>query len=435
MHALHDVISCSYHLVMVYYLLLQRVLEFLDVLEFSRISGLESSQLSRRGIHAVMQYKFDHFSHIDVSGIRGSVCSAAARAWLDASHDSPVSGLFHGAALAQWHLDGSSVVEESRVCLSCLDHLAALPEQSLRRTVPDSQRHYRLSGLQLTGRFQTKIWQLVGRVSAVRSLPANYEYLPHRIAGEGRGIPLIPDLIDLTCLEIHALQHLQRLSLRYILFIQYIFLIERPHILIEAAESAGGGADLDMECHVGEPYHLQSLLEGLRRILRNHSAVGSYGQQLLFSLLVAAVSSLTLCLVCHSVSIRDQTFTLDYTCLPEFNLFLILLAAADSIVYVGLTFLYVTFQAYGQKLLMIAGSLTWYAVSQSHGYNIVLYRLFYIRRQGIPGHILHGTSFPVFQSFQDLLPVFLWNIIWILTSDRKLVNIADIPWAGLELRM
>ena len=104
-----------------------------------------------------MEYEFEHLTHVDVTCVGRTVCGSAAGAGLDASYDGPVSCFLDGAALAESHLHGSVVIEESRVGLSVLDHLAALLDQVFRSSLPDSDSHYGLSRLKSVGNLKAHV--------------------------------------------------------------------------------------------------------------------------------------------------------------------------------------------------------------------------------------------------------------------------------------
>ena len=146
-----------------------------------------------------MQYKFKHFSHVDVPGIRRSIGSSPARSRLDASYDGPVSGLFHGASFSKRHLHRCIVIEKSRICLTFLNHLTTFAEQSLRRALPGAHCHNRLRRLQLICCFQTQIGQIIGGIFAIRCLTTHYKNFPHRITCKGCRIPFISDFVYFTC--------------------------------------------------------------------------------------------------------------------------------------------------------------------------------------------------------------------------------------------
>ena len=69
-----------------------------------------------------MENEFEHLAHVDITCVRGTVCCSTSRTRLDAAYDCPVSCFFDGAALTLRHLHSSIVVEESRICLSVLNH-------------------------------------------------------------------------------------------------------------------------------------------------------------------------------------------------------------------------------------------------------------------------------------------------------------------------
>ena len=104
-----------------------------------------------------MKYQLQDFRCIDISSIRRSIGAAASRSRLNASYDGPVSRFFDGASFALCHLDGSFVIEKSRICHALLDHFRALADQRFRRTVKDSHRQYRLLGLQICCCIQAEI--------------------------------------------------------------------------------------------------------------------------------------------------------------------------------------------------------------------------------------------------------------------------------------
>ena len=195
-HGLHHVIAVADHAVEVQDLLLESVLKFFDILEISGVSGLQAHQLARIGVDAVVQDEIDDLAHVDVTGVRGTVCRAASGTGLDAADDGPVAGFFDGAALAERHLHRGIVVEESGVSLAVLDHFAALADQRFGRAVPDAHRHDGLGGLQLVGDFEADVGQFVRSVLAVRGLAADDEDLPHGITGETGGIPVVAHFVD-----------------------------------------------------------------------------------------------------------------------------------------------------------------------------------------------------------------------------------------------
>ena len=161
---------------------------------------------------------------------------------------------------------------------------AALADQLLRGPFPDAHRHDRLGGLQLVCHFKADVGQLIGRVLAVGRLTAYHQNLPHRIAGEGGGVPAVSYLKDLAGLQVEALEHLHGLILGDVLLVDDVLLVVWPHVLVEAAEAAGRRAHFDVEVDVGEPHHLQGLHGRSGRILRDHTAVLRNGQKFLLPL-------------------------------------------------------------------------------------------------------------------------------------------------------
>ena len=127
MDALHQVITCSNQIVMMQNLFLERIFKFFYILKLSRIAGFKPRQFACGGINAIVQNEFNHLAHVHVTGIRRTVCSAAARSWLDAAHNRPVSCFFYGtsSSFAKRNLDCSVVIEETWICLSLLNHSAA----------------------------------------------------------------------------------------------------------------------------------------------------------------------------------------------------------------------------------------------------------------------------------------------------------------------
>src|SRR5690606_10709968 len=105
------------------------------------------------------------------------------------------------------------------------------------------------------------------------SLSAYHENLPHRITGKGSCIPAVPYFIYFACLEIKTLQQFKSFFSGDIFLVDYVFFIERPHVLIKSAESACRGADFYVEINVYKPYCLKCLVKVLRWMLRNNSAV------------------------------------------------------------------------------------------------------------------------------------------------------------------
>ena len=146
---LHHVVADADLVIEVQKLLLDRILQLLDVPELPRVAGLQSHQVSRRGIHAVVQHQLQHLRGVDIARVRGAVGGSAARARLDAADNGPVSGLFFRAALPEGHLHGCLVVEEAGVCHTGLYHPAAFPDQRFRRVLPYAQGQHRLRGLHL----------------------------------------------------------------------------------------------------------------------------------------------------------------------------------------------------------------------------------------------------------------------------------------------
>jgi len=146
MNALHNVVAGRNKSVMVQDLFFQCIFEFFNVLKCKRISCLKSHQLAGSRIDTIVQNKFYHLTHIDISGIRGSVRCAASRSRLDTANDSPVSCLFDGTSLTKRHLHRCFIIEETRICLPVLYHLATFAEQFFRCSIPGSHCHYRLSG-------------------------------------------------------------------------------------------------------------------------------------------------------------------------------------------------------------------------------------------------------------------------------------------------
>ena len=415
-------------------LLFQCILQILNVLKITGIAGLQSHELSGIGIHAVVQHKLDHLAHVDIAGIGGAVRGSAAGAGLDAAHDSPVTGLLQGAALAHGHLHGHIVIEEAGVCLPLLDHFAALADQLLRCAVPDTDSHNGLGGLELIGRLQADIGQFIGRVLALRGLAADDQKLPHGIPGKGGGIPAVPHLKHLAGLQIEALQQFQGLIGGQVLFLQHILLVKRPHILVKTAESVGGGADLNVEVHMDKPHKLHSLLEGLRRILRDNAAVFGNGQQFPSALLIRAAGSLAFRFLCHAAGIGDQTLALDDAGLPEIDALLVCPAGAQGIFDIAPALVHVTLQAHSQQLFMVAGGFAGNAVGQAHRDDVVIHQLHRMGRQRGLGNVLHGLALPIGQRFADQLPVLGCNIVGILFAHGEFIQLIHIELgAGLEL--
>ena len=159
MYALHQVITCSYEAVMMYYLLLEGILELLYIFEFSRISCFKSHKLARCRIYSIMQNELYHLAHVHVACVRRTVRLAASRSRLCTAYDSPVSRFFYRASSALFEADlyCRFITEKSRVRLSLLDHFASEFYQLLRCLFPDSHCHYRLLYLQRICRFQAEI--------------------------------------------------------------------------------------------------------------------------------------------------------------------------------------------------------------------------------------------------------------------------------------
>ena len=338
-------------------LLLERVLKFFNVFELSRISGLKSHQLACARIHAIVKHELNHLAHVDISSIRRTISSTASRSRLDASYDCPVSGFLQGAAFGHGHLDSRIVIKESRIGLTLLDHFASQLYQLFRRFFPYSQRHGRLLGLKLICRFKAQHGKVVCRIFAVRCLSAHHQCLPHRISRECCCVPVVSDFVNLTCLKVHALNHFQSFVPGYVLFVYYIFFVKRPHILVESSESACCSAHFDMEVNVNEPYHLQSLHECFRFVLRNYSAVGCNCKQFCLPLLVAALFSLSLRFICHAVCVGYQPLSLNDAGLPEVNHSLLLHGLRNHAVNVSLTFFNVSLHSHSKNLLVVACSL------------------------------------------------------------------------------
>ena len=186
---------------------------------------------------------------------------------------------------------------------------------------------------------------------------------------------------------------------------------------------------------MGEPHHLQGLLESLRRIFRHDSAVFGYGQKFLLPLRICTFGSLTLRFIGHAMSVGDQTVALDDAGLPEIDFLLILFAGSGSLSYVFAAFLHISLQSYGQEFFVITGCFAGYAVGQSDSDDVVRHTFPDMRRNSIFGHVLHGLPFPVRQSLQNDFFVLRRNIVRILGTRGKLVNVADIPGTGLEFGM
>ena len=201
-----------------------------------------------------MQDKFQHLAHIDIACVGRTVSAAAAGARLDTAYDSPVPGLLQSAALTHGHLHGGVIVEEARIGLALLNHLTALADQGFRCAAPDPHCQDGLCSLQFVGRVQAEVGQFIGRVSAVRGLAAYNQDLPHGIPRKRAGVPFIPHLKNLTALEVKALQQLQCLLPGESLVDEYVFFVERPHVLVKPAKAAGGGTDLNVEVHMDEPH-------------------------------------------------------------------------------------------------------------------------------------------------------------------------------------
>ena len=200
-----------------------------------------------------MENEFEHFAHVDITCVRGTVCRSASRTRLDASNDCPVSCLFNRTALALCHLHSCIVIKEARICLSFLNHLAALAYKFFRSSIPNSDCHYRLRCFELVCSFQAEIGQLVCSVFAVTGLSADDEDFPHRVACEGCRIPFISYFKYLACLKVEAFEHFKCLILREGLFVDYIFLVIRPHVLVESSETVSGCTYFDVEIYMYEP--------------------------------------------------------------------------------------------------------------------------------------------------------------------------------------
>ena len=184
-----------------------------------------------------------------------------------------------------------------------------------------------------------------------------------------------------------------------------------------------------------KPYHLKCLPESMWWVFRNHAAVFCNGQKFFFPFFIGTGSCLTLCLLCHPVCICDQALALDDACFPVINLLLIFFSGADGVVNISLALLHVTTDSNGQKFFMVTSGLAGNTVSQTNGNDIVLNTLLNVCRKCCLRQILHGFSFPVWQKFQNLLPVFRGNVVRIFASYRKFINIALVPGTGLKLRM
>ena len=297
--------------------------------------------------------------------------------------------------------------------MAVLDHAASETDQIVRRLVPDPKSHYGLLRLQFVRRFEREIRKIVRRVLAVARLAADHQRLPHRISGERRRVPVVSDFIYLARFEVHAFYHLESFFSRDVLFIDHVFLVVRPHVLVEPAESARRRAHFDVEAHVDEPYGLERLHERLRRVFRNDPAVLGDREEFLFPLFVFALSRLSFRFIRHAVSVRDQSFRLDDARFPEIDFFLLFSRLREDGVDVPLTLLDVSSHPDLQDFFVVACRLSGNAVLKTDAQYVVAFEILYVLRHDAVGEILHRFSFPVFQGLKDDLPVFGGNVVWV----------------------
>ena len=434
---LHAVVADADLVVEKEQLLFDCVLELLNVPEAPGVAGLQTHEVAGGGVDTVVQGDLEHLGGVDIARVGRAVRRAAARAGLDAADDGPVARLFHRAALAQGHFHGGFVVEEAGVGHARLHHLAALADQRLGGVLPDADGQHRLGRLHLGGGIQAEIAQVVGGVPAVRGLAADDEDLPHRVAGEGGGIPVVAHLVDLAGLQIEALEQLQRPAGFESPVDDDVLLIEGPQVLVKAAEAAGRGADLDVEADMHEPHKLQSLPEGLRRVFGDDAAVFGDLEKLGAARGVFAGRRLAFGLLRHAVGIGDEALALDDAGVPEVDFPLVVRAHALGRGDAGTALVHIAAQADPQQLFMVAGGLARNAVAKADRDDVLAPGLFDVRGQDAAGLVLHGAADPVLvEDADDLFTVLRRNVVGVALSDGKLVDVVQIEFLGrLELGM
>ena len=314
-----------------------------------------------------------------------------------------------------------------------MNHFAPEVDEFVRRGIAYAQRHDGLRGLQIVGRLQAQKRQIVARIASVALHAAHHENLPHGIARERRGVPRIAHLIHLARLQIQAFDELERLIARKNTFVDNVFFVEGPHILVETPKTACRGADLNMEHHVHEPHHLHRLGKGLRWVFGDDAAILGNAAQFGSARLVGARRSLVLRLVGHAMRIRHKALRLDNACAPEIDLRGIFLGLRHARINVALAFLNISAHADTQHFFMVACRLARHAILQANAQNIVGLKLLDIFGHHGIGNIFHRFALPIRQSFQDCCLIFRRNAIRILRTRAELVDIAHIPAAALEI--
>ena len=396
---LHEVIANANLVIRMNDLLLQSVFELLDIGEFARVARAQAHELARARVDAIVQHELDHLAHVHVSRIGAAIGSAAARTRLNAADNGPIARVFKRAAFAKRHFHSGFVIEETRVGLAFLNHFAPEVDKFVRRGVAYAQCHDGLRGLQIVGRLQAQKRQIVARIASVALHAAHHENLPHGIARERRGVPRIAHLIHLARLQIQAFDELERLIARKNTFVDNVFFVERPHILVETPKTACRGADLNMEHHVHEPHHLHRLGKGLRWVFGDDAAILGNAAQLGSAGLVGARRSLALRLVGHAMRIRHKTLRLDNARAPEIDLRSIFLGLRHARINVALAFLDISAHTDTQHFFMVARCLARHAILQANAQNVVGLKLLNIFGHHRIRNIFHRFALPIRQSF------------------------------------
>ena len=161
---------------------------------------------------------------------------------------------------------------------------------------------------------QHQIGQAVAGVLSVLQLTAEEHVHPQRAAGVGLGLHRGTVDLQLGDLQLQLIDEVGHEVLAHAAC--EIRLIQRVHVLVEAAEAVVVAVAFEHKGEVGEPDELDALMEGLGCELGHNAAVLGHRPQLLTALLIVALGGHLLGEVCVAVRVVDQGLHDDDEALP-----------------------------------------------------------------------------------------------------------------------